>query len=168
MATPVRNSDTLAELRKAAQVQLAADGFPSSLSSQIVPVIEINPSLVRTANFLRDNNQSTTGTMTVFTSASDRDTYLQSVSLSFAKDATCDIATGTLHCTAIVDGATRKIIGHGVLTLTADARTSTISFPKPLKIDRNTAVQVNGSFTVGALSRQAIVTGFTAENITGQ
>jgi hypothetical protein len=77
---------------------------------------------------------------TIFTSSSEKNTLIHALSLGWCKDAT---ATSTNVFIRVTIGGTNvyplEICG---LTTTADAQSTTISFPKPILIDKNTSVSI--------------------------
>jgi len=123
-----------------------------------VAVIPLNP-VVR---IVRAGGSSATGTLTLYTTPSDKDFYLTTAILSMIKDVTCD-ATGGINLNAVIDGVTKEIIVYGILTLTAQADTIVCNCPVPIKIDRNTAITVSGTYTAGTMRRSATVHGYTEE-----
>lgn len=125
----------------------------------ITPVVEIDSPV----NFVWSGAPATTGTLTIFTTPSEKDTYITEAQLSFSKNAACDIATGHITIQAVLSGVTKDILRTAVLTLTAERDSVTASFDPPIKVDRARNVQVTGSFTAGACIRTAVVMGYTVE-----
>jgi hypothetical protein len=160
----VRSSDTLAALRDVSRLQNSVEQLPTTLSTQIVPTVEINPLLVKPSEPLGFNTSSTTGSMVIFTSGVGYITYLTSLSFSFIKDATCDIADGKIDVSTTVDGKLSNIGTLAVFTLTAQSGSMQLVFPHPLRIDPGASVSVGGSFSVGKLQRSANAQGFTINN----
>ena len=126
-----------------------------------VAVIPIQP-VVR---LVKPSRATSTGSATIFTAASDKDTYLTGVLFSYTKDATCDMSSASdPGVTATIDGVATNIIRLGTLTLTAQSEAVYISFPIPLKIDRGTAVQLTSvSYTAGTMTRSVVAYGYTEE-----
>jgi hypothetical protein len=109
--------------------------------------------------------QSTTGvsTATLPLVSPGSETYITGLNLSFIKDAACDIATGNLTLSVVLDqsGVSTNIIRLSVLTLTAQSENVSLSLPYPLKVKNNTNISVTGSFTLGNCRRDYNIIGFT-------
>ena len=163
MAT-IYNSDLTKELILGGRLQVSRDIIPSQLAEKVVPVMEVNPKLLRVCYVVGGRNDSTTGLKTVYTTPSDRDFYLTSIHLSLIANAACDIATGGVNVTATVGGASKMIIGIPIITLTAQSGNQAITFDTPIKIDRNVAITVSGTFTAGVLVRTCTITGYFVDN----
>lgn len=135
------------------------DALPSTLSpGPIIPTFDIGP---QTATIVRSGSATTTGSITVFTTPTDRDFFLTNASLSYSKDVTCDVATGAINLSATIDGVSRNILSLANLTTLGQTQAGSISLNYPVKIDRNTSITVSGSFTLGSMSRTAQIQGFT-------
>lgn len=125
----------------------------------ITPTVEVLPRV----NIVRSSSQGTTGSATIYTTPADKDFYLQSFTASFNKNAACDIATGLISVDCRIDGVLAELHRFTVITLTAERADITISYPIPIKLDRNTAVRITGTFTAGVLQRSVSLTGYTVE-----
>jgi hypothetical protein len=132
----------------------------------IQPTVEIRPNI----NIIKSNGVTTTASTTIYAVPADRDFYVTTVISSFIKDAVCDIASNSqiaINCTK--DGlASVYLARQAVLTLTAQNQEQVVNFPIPIKIDRGTnIIMTTGNFTVGLLSRAAVVIGYTQETKKG-
>lgn len=143
------------------QLNPVTDQIPKYVVPTIQPVFEADKKI---CDIVRSSVSSTTGTVTVFTTPANLDFYLNSVVAGYVKDATCDIATGSINVQANVQGTTRAFVLMPVLTTTAQDDIVSVSFPAPIKIDRSAAITITGTFTAGAMSRAICISGFTAEN----
>ena len=160
----IYNSDLINQLRDGAKIQQNKDNIPNQITDKVIPTMEVNPNLLRKTTFVANKTATTTGAQTILTSAVDKDTYLTGILFSYAKDATCDAAIGNLICTAVVGNQVINISMLAVLSLTAQYDSVYCSFP-PLLIDKNTGVQIGAnSYTVGNMSRTAVVFGYTVDN----
>lgn len=164
--TTVNNSEVIQELRNAAKLQLGKDRIPNFLSSGIVPTIELSSKLVKNG-IAKATSQTTTGTTTIYATPATQDFYLCGIEYGFVKNATCDVATGTLNVTATINGSAQTIATIPVLTLTAERGDRFIYLSHPIKIDRGINIQLSGTFTAGAMSRSATVYGFIDETSNG-
>lgn len=137
-----------------------SDNIPKTVIPSIQPTFEVNRKF---CNIARSLGSSTTGNKTIFTTPSDKDFYLTSAQFAYVKDVTCDVATGAISLSATIEGTAQPVISLVLTTLTAERDNQIISFPVPLKIDRNTTIIYGGSFTAGAMSRIGLITGYTQE-----
>jgi len=138
------------------------DNIPRAVIPTIQPVFEVNP---KVCNVVRHSNLAVTGSGTIFTTPSDRDFYLNSASLGMIKDATCDVASNSeSSLTVTTEGTARRLLQMPLLTLTAQSENATISYPIPLKLDRNTTITIqSATFSAGSLLRYGAITGFTID-----
>lgn len=152
-----RNSDTLKEMREAFGVQTATDKTVSP-----IPVVDVNPKNLRRANIASGTSSAATGNFTVYTTPSDKDFFLTGVQMQYMKDATAD--NTTVAITATEDsGATITLITTRTITTTAYTAAINRELVPPIKLKRNSNVIMSGTFTVGALTRAACVSGYTVE-----
>jgi hypothetical protein len=165
MAT-IYNSDLTKELREGAKLQTSTDSIPSQLAEKVVPVMEVNPKLLKSCNIIRHVNNAASGSNTIYTTPTDRDFYLVTAWLSYTKNVTCDITTGAVAITAQAEeGSAFTILGLANFTLAVESDSGQISFPTPVKLKRGTAITMSGTFTAGAMSRSGGITGYTIDNI---
>jgi len=155
----------MVELRKADLAQQfndstgnqTIDGIPQKVGNIVSPTFTMNQ-LYSTRAF--GAASSATGTMSIVQIQSDRDFYLTAAILSVAKNAACDVATGQLYIYAITSGLTSRYAAISVLTATDQHSICAVSFPYPVKIDKGSLIQANGTFTAGAMTRDARIFGF--------
>lgn len=144
------------------KLNTASDTIPKFVAAVIQPVFEVKR---RIANIVRTSNATTTATVTIFTTPSDRDFYLTGISFNIIKDATCDLATGRINISVTVEGTGQTALSLGTITLTAQNISEAVTLNPPLKLDRNTAVAISSaSFTVGVLNRTASIVGYNEES----
>lgn len=98
----------------------------------------------------------------IYTTPVDRDFYLSALTLSMIKDATSTATT--FGISVVVGGATLNVVTISGITLTADAKNTSVSFLIPIKIDRNTAINVVSSTAVANQRADAVIIGFTYQN----
>lgn len=142
-------------------LQTAVERTRFDLKETIQPIIDATPEdfvdIVRNISSLANSNP------TIFTTPSDRDFFLTSTTVSFIKDATCNLATGIAASTqVVVNGNTDELCGHVGITLTVGNGFLTQTFNPPIKIDRGTTIIGNrgNAFTLGVYVRQHTITGF--------
>lgn len=165
MAT-IYNSDLSNEIREGAKIQTSRDNIPSQLGQTVVPVMEVNPKLLRYVNF---GGSSSTGTSAGTASASaadpNNDFFVTGITIGIVKDATCDNGNGVVSGTVTISGLAMSLVSIPVLTLTAQSLVVSQSFNPPVKIDRNTAVRGSApTFTVGSCRFSISVAGFKQYN----
>lgn len=153
------NSQLIHEVTDAFKLDLRVDKIPS-----VIPVCEVNPKHNK-SQICKFVTKTTTGTLSIMQTPTDQDFYLTGCTLSFSKDAACDMATGHLFIQCISDGAIQVLCGLAILTTTAERDTISVQFRNPIKCDRNTAIQSVGTFAAGNCSRSATITGFIDEII---
>jgi len=126
-----------------------------------VATIELKPAVRLIASTVASTSSSTNNAQTT---PADKDTYITGVALSFVKDVTCDAADGSLRAMVVVGGVTRNLLSFGILTLTAQSGSNSISFPYPIKVDRNSSLGLaQSTFTAGKFVRCVNFFGYTEE-----
>lgn len=166
MAT-IYNSELSNELREGAKIQTSRDQIPNQLGQTVVPVMEVNPKLMRENVIIASSSASATGTATPLSSSAftGSQVYITGFQSHVLKDATCDVATGAVTWSVTQGGISRVLCSIAVLTLTAQSEIISCNFREPLKLDVNTAISLNSNtFTVGLLRRHIVVYGFVITN----
>lgn len=103
-------------------------------------------------------------TTTAYTTPVGSDFYLVGLDLNYYCDAASDCAA------AYVDFYTDGVIRYlnlPIIALTALVLQKQVYFNPPIKIDRNTAIRIVGSKTVGVFSKQLSIWGFVVESSRG-
>lgn len=159
----IQNEEATRIIRDGAKLTLA-EGFPSVLLPNVVPVMDMTPDFHRITNIVKSNFSASTGAITIYTTQNEKekDFYLTHVTINLTKDATCDIANGRVALSVTIGGLSADLCSFSVLTLTAQDKSASIAFTKPIKIDKNTAITFAGTFTVGAMVRSASISGYIA------
>jgi len=161
MAT-IYNSELSKELILGAKIQTSRDRIPTELAEKVIPVMEVNPKLLRVANVVKGNN-ALNGDVTIYTTPTDKDFYLTGASLSVVKDATAT-STLTRYLITTEESGLGSFLPIGTLTLTAESRSTSINLSTPLKLKRNTTVSITNSTTVGNIATSGSIIGFTIDN----
>jgi hypothetical protein len=165
MAT-IHNTDLTKELKEGGKLQQLRDVIPSQLADKVVPVMEVNPKLLRITNTTATATVNATGAGTVYTTPADKDFFLTNVHLHVIKNVVCDAATGVyVNFTVVQDGATKSLIALSGITLTAQEDIVTLNLSQPMKIDRNSLIRWTGTYAAGVMVRSANVIGYVVENI---
>lgn len=144
--------------RRAIELFNIKDGifFRHELPYTLTPVVPITP----VCNIAKWLNPVVSGTGTLYTTPSDKDFYICSAALAVIKDATCDVSIGSIAISITTGGLSQNILMIPVLTTTAQSGEINITFPFPIKCDRNSAVTLTGTYAAGLMSRSASIAGY--------
>ncbi len=132
------------------------DGMSEEIDGPVA-TIPINPScrVLRSASAIN----ATSGT--IFTTPTDRDFYLVAAMLSMIKDVTSTSADTTLGVP--VDGVTQAILRIPGISLTPQNDVIAISFPYPIKVDRNAQIVITNSSNVANIVTRGSIIGYYEE-----
>lgn len=162
MSPTIYRGETLNAIKVNSDLQ-NGEAPPSSLSAQVVPIIDCTPHKNRVQNYCRTANSSATGTINIV-ATTPANLYIIGAELTIAKDAACDNGTGQIGIYAIAEGeAGRNICSIACLTLNAQFQTVAVMFPVPIKVQANTAISMNGAFAAGNLHRSGHIYGYITE-----
>lgn len=162
MAT-IHNTDLTKELKEGAKLQQLRDVIPSQLAEKVVPVMEVNPKLLRRCNVVRGQEAINNTSGTIYTTPTDKDFFLVACGLGVIKDATSTSILTTLRAT--IDGVSQKILSIPSISLTPQISTISNSFPTPLKIDRGTSILLVNSTNVANITCSGSIVGYLIDNI---
>jgi hypothetical protein len=124
--------------------------------TDLTPVVLIQPDPIVT------NALGTGATTTLITTASDRDTYVVSAQLTSAQDGTSDNIASYIELTQ--NGALKRILQLTGITLVAKTQDTSVHFgPLGIKADRNTAITVKHSGTVGTTRVGGMIAYYTTD-----
>lgn len=134
------------------------DAIPKQVIPTIQPIYKLNP----TYSFIVKNaSASPTGVTTIYTTESTKDFYLTGFTMAITSDGTCDntfcILRGYVNGVQTILGDLRK------QTTTAGSQSLSLNLSYPLRIDRNTAITIETSFTAGASTRSGTIYGFNSD-----
>lgn len=130
-------------------------------TSKVILVSDVNPAHNRFCEIVRRQSAINSTGGTIYTTPSDRDFYLNSCFLSYIKDATSTSTTSALS--VVIGGATVNLIRFAQLTLTAATGSQGLSFPAPIKLDRNSAITISNSTSTANISCEGTISGFLAD-----
>lgn len=159
MAT-IYNSDLSKEIQQGAKIQQNYDTIPNELAEKVLPVMEVNPKLLRRANVVKYVSGASSGT--IYTTPTDKDFFLCTAILSVNKDVASTAAGTYLSC--VVEGVTTRLIHIAGITLTVQSECLSVSFPVPIKIDRNTPIAIASSASGAVIAVAGTITGYTVED----
>lgn len=134
------------------------DNLPYELSKGgIIPVIDVKQ---RLSNVCKSSANATSGTVTLLSVPNEpnKDFYITSAYITTSVTALCDCETSAINIT--FNGVITSILALYWQPLTAQSNHISISFPFPIKVDKNTLIQSTGTFTAGTLKRVASISGF--------
>jgi len=155
----ITNSDTVKELQEAAGLQFAMDMEEKDIQKLIVPTIEINPKLLRFCNIVRNATASNATTATIFTTPANQDFYLIAAQMSMIKDASATSLASSIDLTPEGAQLASIMVIRGI-SLTAQNDSLTISFPVPLKLERNTTITINNTTATATVVSSGMIVGF--------
>lgn len=167
MGTKIYNSSLTKELIEGARIAVATDPTPSEIAEKVIPVMEVNPKLLRITNVLGSGSSATSAaTITALAADANNDIYLTSCEMTLDKDAICDASTSSSGLLCTVNGVASTLLSLGKITLTAQSTALTLTFRDPIKIDRNTTVRITmPTFSVGACIIATTVQGYRVHNV---
>lgn len=157
MAT-IFNSDLTKEITTGAKLQTGRDIIPSQLAEKVVPVMEVNPKLLRRCNILKTATATNATTATIYAVPAGRPFYLTAATLSMIKDATATSTSTRLIVN--VDGVSARVLTIEGMTLTADTQTLTINFPFPIKVDAGSNITVTNTTNVANITSTGVIVGY--------
>lgn len=112
--------------------------YPNEASEKVVLTYDYsNAAYISKTSALRNSDNSGA---TIFTTNNDRDTLIYGVTLSLCKDAT---STATEYAVRVpIGGVVSYLVVINGLTLNALNQTISVTFPTPVKVDKNAIVAV--------------------------
>jgi hypothetical protein len=164
--TRIYNTELFTELKDGVRLQQLTDTIPSQLADKVVPVMEVNPKLLRVINWIKPFNYTATSTsVSLLVADATKDYYITNVDMGLVKDATCDRLIGEWYITATINSVSTVICSIPTLALTAQTSSINLMFPIPIKIDRGTAITLGSfTYTAGLSCRAVSIKGYTVDN----
>lgn len=157
----INRSDVIQKAVNDLALSTATDKIPSEILDKVQLTYDLNRKF---SSFVVSNTSSSTGNLTVTMPTVDErsEIYLTTITMDMVKDATCDVASGSLSLTLTPDrsGIATSSYRFAVLTATAQDKNFVISLPYPLRLKPNTNLVLSGSFTAGAMVRTVSLSGF--------
>ena len=157
MAT-IYNSQLTKELVAGAKIQTSKEQAPTQLAEKVVPVMEVNPKLLRVCNIVRST--LLIAPTTLYTTPTDRDFYIVSawIQASGAEASASRIITVTIDKVAQV--LLQNLIFGGGTATTCPTTSNSINPVFPIKLDRGSNIVISGTGANGAVG----IIGYTVEN----
>ncbi len=150
--TKIQNGNLINETKQ--QLQTQGMDFPSELNDKVSVVYPLN----MPTNILKYAERTSSGSVTMYTTPADKDFYMTYAMLNISKDVASDVAAALFTC--YMEGAATRVFLLTTQPSTAESRHICVSFPIPIKIDRNTAIAVTATRTAGAHTVSGVVGGF--------
>lgn len=129
---------------------------------EVMSTVQINDAIAYATTIVRDGQASDATSATIYTTenAKDKDFYVSAVQLNVTGDVT---STATLSSvTATIDGTARRIFSFFYTGGTNRSIQNSISFPFPIKIDKNTAITVTNNTATANIDAVGTIYGFYA------
>lgn len=157
----INNSKTIQEIRDAAK--LVGYALPNTLNAVVSPVLECNPAMMRKINVVKYAACTNATTQTVFTTDASNDFYICAITLGVSKDATSTSTNSQVKAYLADTEAFTPVAIVAGQTLVAQNETVTITFAQPMKLKRNSVVQLANTTNVANCTSHCIVYGFIDE-----
>lgn len=158
----IYNSELSKELIEGARIATAKDNIPTQIADKVVPVMEVNPKLLRRANIIRSANAINSTGATVYTTPTDRDFFLTSVHLSVIKDVTATSQNTELDFVTD-DGIQQYAFVINGITLTPQNEVIDQQLNPPIKLKRGTNISLVNGTNVATIRTHATITGYTVD-----
>ena len=151
------STDVATALKKAIKLQ-ETEGIPTTVGNSFAPTIEVNPAIVKPADIVKHVNIINDINEVIFTTSKVRETFINSAYLSYAKVAT---HTGTyMTLTGVINGETVNLLALAFNTTTLERDSTALSYPHPIKLDKDSEVKIVGDGATGAIRTCAGITGY--------
>lgn len=158
----IQNEKAITAIRDNARLSVR-DGFPTQLANIVQPVMDMTPDLQQKTTFFLQSSKSNSGTQGLAAPSGEVRVFVTSIFFEIYKDVTCDIATSEYDLTLKRKGATIKVGGMIIVTLTAEQRSKEFYFQRPIEVDPGSQMSVPGTFTAGVYKRLMHIHGYTVQ-----
>jgi len=155
----INNTDLITELIAGAKINTASERVPNQIAEKVVPVMEVNPKLLKEITIVRS---LTTGG-TIYTTPADKDFYLVGTYIEVTNVSATAAGSATITVTPFYENAVKKVNSISTETtaaITSVSTSSNLMLPIPLKLKRGTALT---SGVAGTLTKTYIIYGYTVE-----
>lgn len=129
----------------------------NEVEDDIKPVILVEPK----TDLIVSETRISTGVGNVYTTRTDKDTYLTGILVTMTSDAVAD--NTSLQVFGIIGNTTKVLVRLDKQTVTAGNQAIFVPFKNPLKLDRGQVVTHITTFTAGAVSLTTILYGYEVE-----
>jgi len=160
----INNTELLLGMRNDAKVQ-NAENVPTQLAEKVVPVMEVNPKLLKDSRSLLHISRSTTTPTTPGTllTTLTKPWYVTAVSLTYIADVAADNTQIRLR---LFDsrGNTLDVPNFLKPTTTISYNSQTISFPSPIYLPKGAQIYLLNVFSAGTSNVLGEVIGYEIDN----
>jgi hypothetical protein len=155
------SSEVIQRITKGLRIN-GLEGEQFIVSKTIVPVIEVDPMMKKSADIVRSLYAGNNGGGTIYTTPANQDFYLTGATLTMMTD---NGATATDARLGIyVLGVIQYVLRIGNVPGLAKSGTISLSFNHPIKIDRNTAITIVNQAATANIITTATICGFVDES----
>lgn len=152
----INNSQLSKEIIDGAKIQTSFNQIPTQLADKVVPVMEVNPKLLRRCNYVA----SATANGTIATTPTDRDLFIFAVTLCGQQN-----GAGTSNPRVVITpkgGLATTMVAlqlRATAAVDKDSLVTSLNLTYPILLERGSTI----TFTTTATSATATVFGYTTE-----
>lgn len=165
MGAKIYNSNLTKEIIDGAKLQVQDGNIPSEIGNTVVPVMEVNPNMLKKCNILRHGSISNQTTTTLYVTPSDKDFYLCGCSLAMIKDNTSTSGMISINCTPSGSTSLYRPLAIPSLTLTAHNESNSCSINPPILLKRASTITLDSSTNIANITAAATIWGYLIDNI---
>lgn len=168
----IYSTDLKKELIDGAKIQTSSDSVPNQLAEKVVPVMEVNPKLLKKVDWVAHLTATTTqSAVAIFTAPTGYKTFLKGLTLSVQSDAAADNTTTFVLSRLVsrIGGGTGGSVLARInkLTTTASQGEKTLYFDgMGLELMQGQNTTITNAFTAGASVVSVTLWGYVEENST--
>lgn len=160
----IYNSELTKELRDGIKGQTSRDLLPSQIADKVVPVLEVNPKMLKFIE-IQENGVATNATSAaVVTLSPSKDFYLCAAELSLIKDVTSTSTLSKIDVVFAADNKSHSLCRIAGITLTAQADQKILVLPRPIKLQRGSNIAVTNSTNVANITAIGTIYGYYDES----
>lgn len=159
----IYNTDLINEIKEGVKLQQLSDIVPTRLADTVLPVMEVNPKLLRRINIVIRKALSTSTTGTIYTTPADKDFYLSFIHMASSITTTSVITECSISIT-LESGLTSQIMEYPRDAGSANELIGNLTFTIPIKLKKGSIILLTNTFSAGTLSTVAIIGGYTVDN----
>lgn len=155
MAT-IYNSRTTEELVRGAGIQTSRDRVPNQIADKVVPVMEVNPKLLKYVKNVATATATDSSTQTIMTTSSINETYITGVILTVSKDASSNSISSRIITT--VNGVNNSPLAYIRYEPTTAGQFNQIhSYNPPILVDKNATISVTNSSATASIDTTGVI-----------
>lgn len=155
----IQSKEVIDKMSEDLKIQPAL-ALPRMLGNAIIPVFDAGPR--KACNIIKNSTVSDAVLGTLYTTPSDKDFYLNSVSLSVTKDAGNTSIASYIELTDVFGNVTKCIVLRYEPS-TAGSHHDSICFPMPIKLKKGTTISIKNTASTASIDTNATITGFTVD-----